>query len=275
MPSPRQTLKAILPETLHREVCGAYERIGDIALVTLPDKLLPYQAQIGAALLAGDAHVRLVARRRQPIGGEFRLGDFEIIAGAPPLSTIHKENGLRFAVDVDKVYFSARLAGERLRLARLCQAGERVLVVGSGVAPLPLTLAAHGLAAEIIGIEKNPDAHMLALENCRLNRRHSHKVRPQLADYRDLTPADCGLFDRVIMAMPEIAGTALPHCLPFIRPGGILHVHVFHDERQPPPASEFATILTAAGREAISFAAVRCGHCGRSRFRYCLDARLK
>jgi len=274
MPSPRQTLKAIVPAALHAEICGAYETIGDIALVTLPDKLLPYQEQIGATLLAGDTRLRVVARRRQPIGGEFRLGELEIIAGEPPLSTIHKENGLRFLVDVEQVYFSARLSGERLRLARLCQEGERVLVVGSGIAPLPLTLAAHSSVAEIIGIEKNPQAHALAVENLRLNRRYGHKVTPLCADYRDLTLADCGQFDRLIIAMPEIALAALPHCLPFIRPGGVLHAYVFQDERQPLPAEEIASILATAGRKVISLAAVRCGHCGRSRFRLCLEVRL-
>ena len=274
MPSLRQTLKAILPEILHSDIRGAYESVGDIALLTLPDTLLPYQAQIGVALLASDARLRVVARRR-PISGEFRLGGLEIIAGEPPLSTIHRENGLRFAVNVEQVYFSARLAGERLRLARLCQKGERVLVVGSGVAPLPLTLAAHGAAAAIIGIEKNPQAHALAVENCRLNRRHGHKVTPLLADYRDLTPADLGQFDRLIIAMPEIALAALPHCLPFIRFGGILMVYFFQDEAQPLPPKEIATILSANGRQGTPLATVRCGHCGRSRFRYCLEVRLQ
>ena len=273
MTSPRQCLKNILPETLHPEIVGAYEKIGDIALMTLPETLLPYRAQIGATLLSADARLRVFVRRL-PIGGEFRLGGVEIIAGQPPLTTIHKENGLRFLVDVESVYFSARLAAERLRLARLCQAGERVLVIGSGVAPLPLTLAAHGPATSIFGVEKNDRAHALAVENCRLNRGHGHKITALNVDFRALTPADLGLFDRLVIAMPEIALAALPACLQFVKPDGFLHLYVFQDEHQPLPASELATILAAAGRQAVFLTAVRCGHCVRTRYRYCLDCRL-
>ena len=277
MPSLRQVLKTILPEALHPEISGAYEAIGDIALVTLPDALLSYRAEIGQTLLAIDARLRVVARRL-PIGGEFRLGKLEIIAGEPPLVTIHKENGLRFLVEVEKVYFSARLAAERLRLAQLCQEGERVLVIGSGIAPLPLTLAAHGPAAMIVAVEKNADAHALAVENCRLNRGHGqnrgHRVTPLHADFRALTLADLGLFDRVVIAMPETALTALPHCLQFIKPGGFLHLYVFQDENHPLPTRDAAKLLAATGRQAVSLTAIRCGHCGRARFRYCLEYRL-
>ncbi|MDR0476417.1 MAG: hypothetical protein LBH14_00550 [Desulfobulbaceae bacterium] len=273
MPSLRQTLKAILPEALHPAITGAYEIIGDIALLTLPDALLPYQALIGATLLTIDTRLRVVAHRL-PISGEFRIGGLEIIAGEPPLATIHKENGLRFRVDVERVYFSARLAAERLRLAQLCQQGEQTLVVGSGVAPLPLTLAAHGAAATVVGVEKNADAHALAVENCRLNRGHGHKVTPVNADFHALTPADLGLFDRVVIAMPETALTALSHCLQFVSLGGFLHLYIFQDENRPLPARDMDTILAAAGCQALSIAAVRCGHCGRARYRYRLDCRL-
>jgi len=273
IPNLRQVLKTILPETLHPEITGAYEKIGDIALVTLPEALLPYRGQIGAALLAIDARLRL-AVRRLPIRGEFRLGNLEIIAGEPPFATIHKENGLRFMVDVETVYFSARLAAERLRLARLCQKDERALVIGAGVAPLPLTFSAHGAVAVIIGVEKNPQAQALAVENCRLNRRYGHKVRPLNADFRALTATGLGLFDRVVIAMPEIAFAALPHCLQFVRPGGFLHLYAFQDENHPPPVNDLAALLAVAGRRALSLVSVRCGHCGRTRYRYCLDCRL-
>jgi len=281
MPSLRQALKTMLPEALHPDIVGAYEVIGDIALVTLPDELLPYKRQIGEALLAAHARLRVVVRRCHVIGGEFRLGELEIIAGEPPLHTMHRENGLRFAVDVEKVYFSARLAGERLRLARLSEDGERILVVGSGVAPLPLTLAAHGKAATIIGIEKNPHAHALALANLGHNRRHSHKVTLYNADCLALTAAesgpDFGLFNRLIIAMPEIAFAVLPRLIAFVKPGGFLHLYVFEDENRPEPSQELTLALAAAGRGIAAggnIAAVRCGHCGRGRFRYCLDAQL-
>jgi len=174
---------------------------------------------------------------------------------------------------VEKAYFSARLAAERRRLARLCQAGERVLVIGSGVAPLPLTLAIHGAAAAIFGVEKNADAHALAMENCRLNR-YGHKVTPVNADFRTLTMADLGCFDRLVIAMPETAFTALPYCLQFIRPGALLHLYVFQDENRPLPAGDLAALLVAAGRRARSIDSIRCGHCGRARYRYCLDCHL-
>jgi tRNA (guanine37-N1)-methyltransferase len=256
------------------KIIGAHEIVGDIALITLPDELLPRRHEIGATLLAAKPRLRVVVRRGRAIRGEFRLSELEVIAGAPPLATLHRENGLRFLVDMEKAYFSARLAGERLRLARLTRQNERILVIGSGVAPLPLTVAAHGGAAELFAIEKNPAAHALAQENLRLNRCHSHKINLYQADFLTITAKDFGLFDRLIVAMPEIAFGVLPHCRQFVKPGGWLHLYVFQDERHPQPTFILAQTLGAAGRQADHCAVVRCGHCGNGRYRLCLEARL-
>jgi len=63
--------------------------------------------------------------------------------------------------------------------------------------------------------------------------------------------------------------------LPLLRSGGFLHLYVFQDERRPLPADDLAALLAATGRPARSLAAIRCGHCGRARYRYCLDCHLE
>ena len=68
----------------------------------------------------------------QPIKGELRTRDMEIIAGENSTETIHKEFGLRFKIDVKKAYFSPRLATERKHVTELVKEGETVLEISSG-----------------------------------------------------------------------------------------------------------------------------------------------
>ncbi len=67
-----------------------------------------------------------------------------------------------------KAFFNPRMKGERYRLAKLVQDGERILIPFAGVLPYALVIARYK-KVEITAVELNRDAYELGLENIELN----------------------------------------------------------------------------------------------------------
>ncbi len=81
----------------------AYDVIGDIAL--LEDENLDAQTalKIADALLRTQPNIKSVVRPLTPVIGEFRIREFEVIAGEPRTETIHREYGCRYKVDLARL----------------------------------------------------------------------------------------------------------------------------------------------------------------------------
>lgn len=167
----KKMLEGTLPDHLLPALVGSYDIVGDIAIIIIPAELEAWQQTIATTLLENHPNVKVVAKRAGFYGGEFRVLPLQIIAGEHRTTTEVREAGLRLCMDLQEVYYSVRSGGERLRIARLVQPGERVLVAFSGIAPYPLVIAYHSQAGEIIGVEKNGAAHHYGLLNLRLNKK--------------------------------------------------------------------------------------------------------
>ncbi|HQN76509.1 MAG TPA: class I SAM-dependent methyltransferase family protein, partial [Methanomassiliicoccales archaeon] len=122
---------AKVPEELRPLLPTAFDTLGDIAVVRLPDELLPYAGEVGDALRSAFPRLRSVFLDHGVIG-EFRVLDLEVIAGEDVSETVHIEYGLRFKVDPRKAYFNPRLSNERRRIASLVREGETVVDMFSG-----------------------------------------------------------------------------------------------------------------------------------------------
>ncbi|MHC1579850.1 MAG: class I SAM-dependent methyltransferase family protein, partial [Candidatus Alkanophagales archaeon] len=117
----------------------SYEIVGDIAVITaLPDGDgdgggAEVAERVAEAILKVHRNVRVVVRRASAVGGVYRTRRFEIIAGERRTETVHKENGFKFLVDLEKAYFNPRLGYERARVAALVREGETVVDMFAGV----------------------------------------------------------------------------------------------------------------------------------------------
>ena len=157
----------------HQEISclkRAYDVVGDIAILEVDEGLRKKGRQIALALLAEHKHIRTVLRKDSAHEGEFRLQKMKYLAGERRKETVHKESNARIKLDVEKVYFSPRLANERLRIARQVKPGENVLVMFSGCGPYPIVIARNSKPRQVVGIEANPAGHRYAVENARLNK---------------------------------------------------------------------------------------------------------
>ncbi|MDR2549440.1 MAG: hypothetical protein LBD10_04475 [Desulfobulbus sp.] len=253
---------------------GGFDRVGDIAVVSIVPELEPLATAIGAVILDAHPAVRVVARRDGQFGGAFRTRPLRIVAGEQRLTTVHRENGILLHLDLGQAYFSVRLAHERARIAALVRPDERVAVLGSGVGPYPLVIGRHSRANEVIGVEMNPAAHAFALRNLAANR-GIRTVRFLAGDAGQVLPELGHRFDRVLVVLPHGGESLLLPAIGGLRPGGILH---FYDmQAKGCHRAALAKIETAceqAGRGWRSTQVTVCGHCGPALHRLCLEATI-
>lgn len=209
----------------------AFDIVGDIAVVKLPDELLPKKRVIGEALMQVHRHVRTVLRQTSVVSGEFRTRELEVIAGEPKTETTYREGGCSFKVDLAKVYFSPRLATERLRVAKQVKPGEVVANMFAGVGCYSILIARYSRAARIYSVDKNPAAFDYMYTNIRINK-VGDRVVPILGDAREVIETHLkGKADRVLMPLPEFARKFFDVALFALKPeGGVVHFYDFGKE---------------------------------------------
>ena len=122
----KKTLESILTPKESDELISAFDQVGDIIIIRIPDSLLSKKKIIGEALLEQVKSAKSVFYQSSSVEGKFRTRDLEVLAGDNKTETEYKEYGCRFIVDVEKVFFSPRLSSERIRIAELVNHGEIV-----------------------------------------------------------------------------------------------------------------------------------------------------
>ncbi|MEM3370690.1 MAG: class I SAM-dependent methyltransferase family protein [Candidatus Woesearchaeota archaeon] len=274
----KELLRGKLDEKELALVPSSFDIVGDIAIFSdMPEELKNKEKIIGSTMLENFKNIRVVAKKVREYSGEYRTPKLKIIAGEKRKETTYKENGCTFKLDVEKVYFSPRLAEERKRIAGLVTEGEKVLVMFSGCAPYPLIISKNSKAESIYGIEKNPTAHRYALKNVEINK--AKNVFLILGDARDeaFRLAGEGLkFDRIIMPLPKDSGSFLDACFAVAKPGTIVHFYSFMKEEEiPKPA--VSLIREEANKLGVSVKILgwnKCGHYAPGRFRVCIDFKI-
>jgi tRNA (guanine37-N1)-methyltransferase len=223
-----EVLENQLPPHLLASLPKALDVIGDIAILEIPAELKAYESLIGEAILATHKNVHTVLAKIGAVSGTYRLRDFEVIAGERRTSTIHKEYGCQYHVDVAKAYFSPRLSHEHNRIAALVQKGETVVDLFAGVGPFSVLIAKTNPDAKVYAVDINPEAVDLLERNIRLNR-VENRVTPILGDAKQTVDKRLlDVADRVIMNLPEKAIEFVDAACKAVKPtGGIIHHYGF------------------------------------------------
>ncbi|NMB80155.1 MAG: class I SAM-dependent methyltransferase family protein [Methanomicrobiales archaeon] len=198
-----------------REPLPRHELVGGIAILQDND---PAGAE---KILASRPSLHTAVYAQGEVTGEYRTREFTILAGAPTTRTEVIEHGHHFTVDLAGAYFSARLSTERQRIAKQVQEGEVILDMFAGVGPFAIALS--GRASLVVACDLNPQAVVLMLENCRINR--VENILPVVADSRRLAEVLSWRFDRIIMNLPLSGTEFLPEAFRLCRPGGIIHFY--------------------------------------------------
>ena len=221
-------LKDKLSEDEIADLNSAYDVIGDVVIVEIPEELQIHKKEIGEALLAFTKR-RTIYMKKSKVKGVTRVGDLELLAGEDNPITIHKEHGTRLKLDVKNVYFSPRLATERKRVADLVRDGEEILDMFAGVGPFPFVIAKEK-SVDITAIDINEVAIQYLNENIKINKvKDGCTIRAICGDTNIVAQNELKgrKFDRLIMNLPGLAPEFLDLAVSLAKDGGVIHYYEF------------------------------------------------
>ena len=245
-----------LPPRLLASLPRAIDVVGDIAIIEILPDLETHKAAVGEAILKTHRNVRVVLAKAGAVSGVFRLREFNFIAGEQRTSTVYKEYGCAYYVDVAKAYFSPRLSHEHQRVAALVRTGEVVVDLFAGVGPFAVLIAKTQKDAKVFAVDINPDAIELLKKNARLNRAEN-RVCPIVGDARQVVRERLfGMADRVIMNLPETASEFIDVACQAVKPsGGVVHFYGFvkMPETLEDLKRRFSEAAEKAGRKVPAF----------------------
>ncbi len=155
------------------------------------------------------------------VEGSFRIRKLKRIDGTGKPSGIHKENGFRYVVDLEKAYFSPRLAGLRREITESVQNSKSdglIVDMYSGIGPISIPLLKGN--SRVLSIDINPEAIRLLSQNAKLN-----KVRgwAMVANSNEIFECLKGT-DQVIMNNPTQPLSISQNIINKLREGTLIHL---------------------------------------------------
>jgi len=252
----KEQLEGVIPGDLLELVPRSFDVVGSkqkaVAIIEVPEELREYEGAIAHALMRVQKSVASVLSKESGRAGEFRTREMRLIAGDSETEVLHRESGCAFRLDPRTVYFSPRESQERGRIAAATADCEEVLVMFSGVGPLPIRIARHLPGVRATAIELNPYAHNYCVENIHLNK-VGDRIEPMLGDVREVAASLGRTYDRILMPLPKGAYKFLDVAVPLLREGGVLHF--YHWAPSEDMYGEAEELVKAAfeeeGREAV------------------------
>ncbi|MGI0089347.1 MAG: class I SAM-dependent methyltransferase [Nitrosopumilaceae archaeon] len=228
----KEAVAGILSEKEIQDLYGAFDQIGSIIILRIPDSLVPKKKAIGEILLQKVKTAKSVFYQSSPVTGDYRTRDLELLAGEDTTEAEYKEYGCRFRVDVQKAFFSPRLSTERDRIANLISDGETVINMFGGVGMFSI-IAAKKKKCTVYNIDINPYAAKLCEQNIKLNKL-AGKVESMSGDAAKIIDErfiEKG--DRVLMLLPERSDEFLDSAIKACKKNGTIHYycHVHADKK--------------------------------------------
>jgi tRNA (guanine37-N1)-methyltransferase len=224
----RDSLLSVFSSEDSSRIPNSFDIVGDIAIIKLPPPLLLKAKEVANAIMRIHRNVKTVLLQATPVTGDLRLRSLAYVNGENKTSTIHREFGCLFSIDLAKCYFSPRLSHERMRIAKMVEPNETVVNMFAGVGCFSIIIARHANPAKVFSADINPAATQFMKENIRLNRVY-RKVIPLLGDSKEIICDKlCNSADRILMPLPEKSLKYLPFALLALKKsGGWIHYYSF------------------------------------------------
>jgi len=228
----KKTLDSLLTAKESDELISAFDQIGNIIIVRIPDLLLPKKKLIGETLLEQVKSAKSVFYQSSSVEGKFRTRDLEILAGDDKTETEYKESGCRFVVDVRKAFFSPRLSSERMRIAELVNDGEVIVNMFGGIGMFSI-IAAKKKKCTVYNIDINPDAANFCQKNIAINKLAGNVISIH-GDASDVIKNQLeNKSDRILMLLPEKSDEFLSSAILASKNSGVIHYysHIHADKK--------------------------------------------
>jgi len=228
----KKAMEKILTPRESDELISAFDQIGDIIIVRIPDFLLPKKKLIGETLLQEVKKAKSVFYQASAVEGDFRTRNLEILAGEDRTETEYKEFGCKFTVDVENAFFSPRLSTERERIANLVKDGETIVNMFAGVGMFSI-MAAKKKKCKVYSIDINPLASKLCEKNISSNKLLGNVITIN-GDASNIIKKQLeNKSDRTLMLLPERSDEFLQSAINATKSGGIIHYysHIHADKK--------------------------------------------
>ena len=228
----KKSLESILSPKESEELISAFDQIGEIIIVRIPDSLLSKKKIIGETLLNDVKIVRSVFYQASAVEGDFRTRNLEIIAGEDNTETEYREFGCKFIVDVENAFFSPRLSTERDRIANLIQEGEIMTNMFAGVGMFSI-IAAKKKKCTVYSLDINPIASELCERNIKLNKLAGEVISINGDATQTINEQLVDKSDRTLMLLPERSDEFLESAIKTTKDGGMIHYysHIHADKK--------------------------------------------
>ena len=232
----KRALEGILTNDESEELFSAFDQIGDIIVIRIPEPLLSKKKIIGETLLEKVSTAKSVFCQSSDVEGDFRTRTLELVAGDNRTETEYKEYGCRFVVDVEKAFFSPRLSTERERIANLVQDGEIVINMFGGIGMFSI-LIAKNKKCTVYNIDINPIASKLCEKNITLNKLSGEVISINGDATQIITKRLENKGDRTLMLLPERSDEFLKSAVVATKNNGVIHYysHIHADRKQDAP----------------------------------------
>ncbi len=222
-------LKNKIPLEFIEQIPSGYNVTGDIAIIRFQSSLSErYKHIIGKEIIKLDPRVNVVVEQTNTLSS-IRKPVIRFIAGEFRTTTIHKELGTEFFIDVARITFSPGNKAERERLLQIITDGEIIVDMFACIGNLSLPLTVHHPNVKVYGIEKNPAAYYFLKKNVSKNNL-SERYFPIFGDNRLTTPKN--IATRVIMGYFEIDNIQLKVALNALKNKGWIHYHTLIEKEK-------------------------------------------
>ena len=229
----KNILSNILSSDEVSQVYSAFDQIGDIVIIKIPNELMPKKKFIADTILTHVKSAKAVFAQVSPVRGDYRVRNLEFIAGENRTITEYKEHGCRFRVDVAKTYFSPRLSTERLRIANMVGEGETIVNMFAGVGTYSILMARMNKTCKVYSIDSNAVAAELCEANAKLNKVQDRVVSIHGDAGEVIKDKLAGQADRVLMPLPESAKEFVDSAVLALKKKGVVHyfIHIRADNK--------------------------------------------
>ncbi|OIO27020.1 class I SAM-dependent methyltransferase family protein [Candidatus Micrarchaeota archaeon CG_4_10_14_0_2_um_filter_55_9] len=204
---------------------SGFDVLGFTAVIEVRPELENKKTLLAGQLMKLHPRLKTVLRKKSAMKGEYRVREFEWLAGEKTTLAEYYENGCCFKFDLARAYFSPRLATERARIRGLVQEGEKILALFAGVGPFPIVIA-KAKSIQCLAVELNPYAVEAMNENIALNK-VGGRVTAVCADAREVLPEKKGWADRVLMPLPYTGSDFLDDVVSNQKRGCTVHFYGF------------------------------------------------
>lgn len=252
-----------------------YDILGNIALLKFDrGRKMKEKKRFAEDFLKKNRSVRTVVEKSERFKGRLRKLKTKHLAGEKNLEVLYKENGCVFRFNVEKCYFSSRLASERKKIARMVKKGEKILVMFGGVAPFAIVIGKLSKAAEIVSVELGRDSSRYALQNVKRNKMED-RIRVVQGDVKRRVPHLKERFDRILMTRPKLEDDFLDVAFKRVKKGGTIHYYGFYTEDKIDNLRKLIEKRAKKRKKKVDIMGIeRAGDVGMRRFRYRADIKV-